>query len=171
MGIRMSEEDLLRLQQKKGFKISVQTKGAFDLSDPPKVKKSKYKNQKVYVYPCGLALTEKKSSLGKPVMVFDSIKEHRRYTELLLLQESGKIKGLTRQVNLLIQEDFICDGEKIKPIYYRADFMYINNKGQTVIEDVKGYDEKTESFITTSDFRLKWKLLKFRYPEKLFLIV
>ena len=52
-------------------------------------------------------------------------------------------------------------------ISYVADFVYFRN-GQQVIEDVKGFDEKTKKHITTKDFRLKWKLLKYLYPQYTF---
>lgn len=35
-------------------------------------------------------------------LTFDSQKEHRRYNELLLLEQAGKIKNLRRQVKFLL---------------------------------------------------------------------
>ena len=37
--------------------------------------------------------------------------------------------------------------------------------GDTVIEAGKGKDQITGKYLTTETFRLKWKLLKQRYPE------
>ena len=51
----------------------------------------------------------------------------------------------------------------------KADFKYTDAKsGDTVIEDVKGKDMSTGKYLTTEAFRLKWKLLKQRYPEFVF---
>lgn len=128
-------------------------------------KNSKYRNKKVYEYEDGYeALFPSIQGHGDIRYVFDSIKEYERWKELLLLQQAGKISGLSRQKELLIQEAFKYREENINAIFYKADFMYIQD-GQTVIEDVKGFDKETQQYVTTKDFKLKWKLLKHRYPE------
>lgn len=132
-----------------------------------KEKASKYRNRKVYVYDTGLALFEKNSKYGKVIAVFDSEKEYVRHQELKILERQGKILNLRRQVPLLIQEACERNGEKIASIYYKADFCYERN-GCQIVEDVKGFDQKTQRYITTKDFNLKWKLLKYRYPEQYF---
>ena len=71
--------------------------------------------------------------------------------------------------NTTIQEGFTYRGERVKAITYKADFKYTDAKsGDTVIEDVKGKDMSTGKYLTTEAFRLKWKLLKQRYPEFVF---
>ena len=92
---------------------------------------SKYKNKKVTV----------------DGITFDSIKESRRYQELLLLQRAGKIKDLQRQVKFVLiptQREQYMDGFKRKPgkviereVSYYADFVYTTADGLKVVEDVK----------------------------------
>lgn len=86
--------------------------------------------------------------------VFDSIKEHRRYCELRLLERAGKISGLSRQVSF----ELIPKQEGERAVNYVADFTYYEN-GNFVVEDTKGY--KTEVY------RLKKKLLLWRWGHKI----
>ena len=134
-----------------------------------KAKGAKYKNEKVYVYSDGFVSTEKDLNLhGEITAKYDSIKEYKRYGELRLLEKAGQISELQRQVKLVIQEAFVYRNEHISEISYIADFVYIRND-ETVVEDVKGISRETGKCITsTKDFKLKWKLLKAKYPEKVF---
>jgi len=82
-------------------------------------------------------------------MTFDSKRELKRYKELELLQESGEIKNLQRQVKYVLipaqrEPDIIGKrgglkkGKTIeKECTYVADFVY-EEDGDTVVEDVKG---------------------------------
>ena len=80
-------------------------------------------------------------------LVFDSVKEYQRWGELNILQRAGVISKLRRQVKYeLIPKQ---DGERA--CHYIADFVYVNDKGETVVEDVKGFK--------TDVFRLKKKLM------------
>ena len=85
-------------------------------------------------------------------MVFDSLKEARRYGVLKAMEEAGEISGLKRQVEfLLIPEKREPDtigprggvqkGKLIeRKVCYVADFVYMrNNPHELVVEDVKGY--------------------------------
>lgn len=130
---------------------------------------NKYWNIKVYVQEKGVMVEKSDPALGKVTAIFDSLKEYARYNELQMLQKAGKVSDVKRQVKLVIQEAFQYGDEKIEEIYYRADFTY-QEGGRLVIEDVKGFDEETQTYRTTSDFKLKWKLLKHRYPEYRFVI-
>lgn len=132
-----------------------------------KKKKPKYFNHKVYVYQEGIG-EKGDTSLGKLIAVFDSVAEYNRQQELLNLQRAGIISNLERQARLIIQEKFKYRGEKIRAIYYVADFRYVDKNGCTVVEDVKAYDKKRGKYRTTADFDLKWKLLKYRYPDVTF---
>ncbi len=91
--------------------------------------------------------------------VFDSRKEARRYSELLLLQKAGAISELQLQVPFeLIPAQYetierygkngqrLKDGKRCieKAVIYRADFVYTEN-GKTVVEDTKGF--KTKNYI------------------------
>lgn len=93
---------------------------------------------------------------------FDSKKEARRWAELQLLQRSGTINNLQRQVTFelipAIREPDttgprggVKPGKLIQyPVKYIADFVYTRN-GETVVEDVKGY--------RTPEYKLKKKLM------------
>ena len=128
---------------------------------------AKYGNHKVYVHADGYVDIERdESTHGKVIRVYDSIKEYRRHKELQLLEKAGKISGVMWQFPLVIQESFAYRGERIRGITYKADFKYTDTEsGETIIEDVKGQDHHTGKYLTTEAFRLKWKLLKQRYPE------
>lgn len=87
---------------------------------------------------------------------FHSIKEYKRYQELLLLQRAGKICGLDRQVRF---EIIPAQPEvKLRPTFYYADFVYWQN-GKLVVEDVKGYKGGQAYAI----FMIKKKLMFQRY--------
>lgn len=135
-----------------------------------KPKKVKYRNIKVYIYADGFV--SELSGLpdhGGIKTVFDSRREYARFLELQFLQEGGKITELKRQVPLIVSPAFEYRGEHLREIVYRADFTYYEN-GEYVVEDVKGLRMIDEKSLTTSDFNIKWKLLKQRYPEYLFRI-
>lgn len=75
---------------------------------------------------------------------FDSKKEANRYCELKLLEKAGEIKELGLQVRFELQEGFKKNGKTYRPITYLADFVYVNKKGMTIVEDVKG--KKTDVY-------------------------
>lgn len=88
---------------------------------------------------------------------FDSTKEYRRFCELKLLQRAGKISDLQRQVEFVLIPTQREPGEigprggvkkgKLleKECTYYADFVYVNDKGEKVVEDTKGM--KTEAYL------------------------
>ena len=97
-------------------------------------------------------------------MVFDSLKESRRYGVLKALEKAGEISGLKRQVEfLLIPEQREPDtigkrggvhkGKLIeRKCSYVADFVYMRNQDhELVVEDTKG--------IRTHDYIIKRKLM------------
>lgn len=79
---------------------------------------------------------------------FHSIAEAKRYSELKLLEQAGKIKHLHLQVQMP------CDVNGKSICKYVADFAYIEN-GKGVVEDVKG--------VATPVYRLKKKLVEALY--------
>lgn len=99
--------------------------------------------------------------------VFDSLKEARRWDELILLQRAGKISDLQRQVKYELipaqyqtYERYSKKGERLKDgvrllerkVEYVADFVYtITDTGENVVEDSKG--------VRTKDYILKRKLM------------
>ena len=89
-------------------------------------------------------------------ITFDSRAEARRYKELLLLQEAGKIEGLELQPSFLLLEAFKCRGKSYRDTKYIADFMYKETATNAlVVEDVKG--------VETEVFKLKKKLFLKKY--------
>lgn len=132
---------------------------------------NKHHNKIVYIYADGLVSEYKGlSGHGDIVRRYDSKKEYNRHKELELLERSGKISNLRWQVPILLQ-DGVTDaaGKKIRPIFYTADFTYVEN-GMDIVEDVKGIDRIDGKPRTTEAFRLKWKLLAARYPDRIFRI-
>lgn len=93
---------------------------------------------------------------------FDSIKEYRRYCELLLLQRAGAITELQRQVpfelipvqrepDAIGKRGGVIKGKVIEhSVKYIADFVY-KQDGYTVVEDTKG--------VKTKDYVIKRKLM------------
>lgn len=77
---------------------------------------------------------------------FDSKSEYRRWDYLQTLENAGEIAGLRRQIpfELRVNGMLVCK--------YVADFVYIDGKGETVVEDVKG--------VVTREFRIKQKLMR-----------
>lgn len=101
---------------------------------------------------------------------FDSVKEARRFQELLMMQRAGLISSLQRQVEFeLIPTQREPDkvgkrGGTIKgkvieqKCAYIADFVYVEN-GKTVVEDVKGF--------RTAEYKIKRKLMLFVHKIKI----
>ena len=100
--------------------------------------------------------------------VFDSRKEYKRWCELKLLEQAGRINDLERQVRIEVlpaqrEPDTVGKrGGKIKgklierKVTYVADFKYWDcDAGDYVYEDVKG--------VRTKDYILKRKILLWRY--------
>ena len=89
----------------------------------------------------------KKTAIGG--RVFDSKAEAARFVELTRQQEAGLIFGLQCQVpfTLEVNGQLICK--------YIADFVYINEHGSRVVEDVKS--RVTERL---RDYVIKKKLMK-----------
>lgn len=100
-------------------------------------KKSKYRNTKI------IAGGQK----------FDSSAEHRRYTQLILLEKAGQIRGLTRQVTYVLAPKVLINGVAKRSLIYRADFGYYDvAAGKHIVEDVKG--------TLTAVYKLKRHLMK-----------
>jgi hypothetical protein len=90
-------------------------------------------------------------------ILFASKLEANRYCELRLLERAGEIEGLELQPVYELQPAFRdATGTKHRAITYVADFRY-REQGKVVTEDSKG--------VLTKEFRLKQKLLLFRYPD------
>lgn len=96
---------------------------------------------------------------------FDSHKELRRYLELRLLERSGQITGLKRQVKFeLIPAQKDEKGKCVeRAVTYIADFVYKDKQGNTVVEDVKGYKQGQAYAV----FTIKRKLMLYKYGIKI----
>ena len=88
---------------------------------------------------------------------FDSAKEAKRYKELLILQKAGEIYEIELQPPFILQEAYKRLGKSIRPIIYRADFRVYWKDGRVQVIDTKGY--------MTPEYKLKKKMLLFKYPE------
>ena len=98
--------------------------------------------------------------LNKKTAEFDSVKEERRYYELLLLEKAGEITRLQRQASFeLIPTQYDGQGKLVeRSCVYKADFTYLDNKGEQVVEDVKSaYTRKLPDYV------IKRKLMLYRY--------
>lgn len=89
-------------------------------------------------------------------IVFDSKREADRYLVLKSMEEDGAIEDLRRQVRYELVPAFDVDGKHYRPVYYVADFVYVED-GKEVVEDVKG--------MRTDVYRLKSKLFARRYGK------
>lgn len=89
-------------------------------------------------------------------ITFDSKREADRYLVLKSMEEDGTIEDLRRQVRYELVPAFDVDGKHYRPVYYVADFVYVED-GKEVVEDVKG--------MRTDVYRLKSKLFARRYGK------
>jgi len=104
-------------------------------------------------------------------MTFDSKRELKRYKELELLQEAGEIKNLQRQVKYILiptqrEPDIIGKRGGVKKgkvieheCSYTADFTYLDEDGDLVVEDSKGFK--------TKDYAIKRKLMLYVHGIKI----
>jgi hypothetical protein len=84
-------------------------------------------------------------------ITFDSAKEARRWSELLLLEKAGAIQNLQRQVKYqLIPSQKIAGKVVERACSYVADFVYVRG-GETIVEDTKG--------VKTPEYIIKRKLM------------
>lgn len=100
---------------------------------------SKYNNQKIRVG-------------GE---VFDSKREYNRWCELRLLERSGIICNLQRQVKFRLIDSQKTPERTERPCDYIADFVYYENDGSRVVEDCKG--------MRTDVYKIKRKLMLEKY--------
>lgn len=91
-------------------------------------------------------------------IVFDSVVEMRYYREIVLPQfDAGEITYFERQKNYELQPAYSYFGQKVRPIYYRADFYIKRKDGKEVVVDIKGCPDTVA--------KLKRKMFCYRYPE------
>jgi hypothetical protein len=80
---------------------------------------------------------------ARPVTIdgewFASTGEAKRYHELQLLQRAGLVHELVRQPSWVLHAG-TATGEQIAVGTYRADFLYLDEHGNQVVEDFKGLE-------------------------------
>jgi len=107
---------------------------------------------------------------------FASQKEARRYDELMLMLKAGKIRDLKLQQDFTLQEAYTTpQGERIRAIRYKADFVYEKRiirqyqkdggysfeeaeEWEKVVEDTKG-GKATQTPI----YKMKKKMMQEKY--------
>lgn len=89
-------------------------------------------------------------------IIFDSKKEAQRYAELKLLERTGRIKELRRQVPFTLIPKILDQNGKClqRACKYYADFVYKFN-GKLVVEDTKG--------VRTAEYKIKKKLMLYQH--------
>lgn len=120
----------------------------------------------------GSKYNAKKVNVGD--IEFDSQKEAKRYAELQLLLEQGRIKGLELQKEFVLiptqrEPDIIGKRGGIKKgkvieqsVKYVADFVYIDTEtGETFVEDVKGFRDKASAGV--AKYIIKRKMMLYFY--------
>ena len=132
-------------------------------ADAEKPKENKYHNKP----------TERVTASGK-VIHFQSRKEARRYDELMIMLQTGKIRDLRLQVDFTLQEAYTdSEGRRVRAIRYKADFAYKardqeqekeaaemgfpRTSWRQVVEDVKSRSTKTKTYA------MKRKMMKDRF--------
>ena len=90
-------------------------------------------------------------------IVFDSRDESLYYEALKDMKLNGLIKDFELQPKFILQEAFVKDCKKYRPITYIADFRVINNDGSVYLVDIKG--------MLTTEFKIKLKLFNYKYPN------
>lgn len=84
------------------------------LLDQKAEKQAKYHNEK-----------EIRTMPNGELRTFDSLREARRYDHLRMLYEASAIQGLRLQQTFTLQEGYVtAEGETVRPITYKADFVY-----------------------------------------------
>lgn len=94
-------------------------------------------------------------------IIFDSIKEAKRYEELKYMEKAGLIKNIIIQPKFILQEKFKKNGKTIRAISYIADFSYLDLKThKLIVEDVKSvYTRKNPVY------RIKKKLFEYKFKD------
>lgn len=94
---------------------------------------------------------------------WDSQKELCEYERLLLLQKAGEITSITCQPVIELQPHFKYGAKMERAIKYIPDFLVVYADGRKEFIDVKASrDFKTEVY------RIKRKLLLYKYPNIVF---
>ena len=89
------------------------------------------------------------------IVKFPSKREARRFDELYLQYMGGAIQDLRLQQDFTLVEGYTRpNGKRVRPMVYKADFVYLRN-GKRIVEDAKG--KRTEKYL------MKRKLMLEKY--------
>ena len=88
---------------------------------------------------------------------FASKKEAEYYKNLLLLKQAGEVIDIKLQPEFELQEGYIKDGAKIRPIKYIADFLVVYKDEHIEIIDTKGYRKDKVYLLKKKLFHYKFK--------------
>jgi len=81
-------------------------------------------------------------------ITFDSKAEARRFMELKALEGAGQITHLELQKKfLLLPSKRNADGYLERETSYVADFVYVDNSGDTIVEDTKSPATRTPEYV------------------------
>lgn len=81
------------------------------------------------------------------VITFDSMKEARRFDELRIMRKAGRIRDLRLQVEFTLREAYTtAEGYRVRAIRYKADFTYLDESGNLIVEDAKTRPTKTKEY-------------------------
>ena len=86
---------------------------------------------------------------------FDSKHEAGRYRQLKLMECAGTITRLEMQKSFVLVEPVILDGRRKPSIRYVADFVYIDERENLVVEDAKSPITRTDPV-----YRMKRHMMK-----------
>lgn len=90
---------------------------------------------------------------------FDSKREYERYRELRLMERSGAIHDLHRQVKFELVPNQYVDGKCVeRAVNYIADFVYWEGD-KMIVEDAKG--------VRTPEYVIKRKLMLARHQVRI----
>lgn len=91
-------------------------------------------------------------------IVYDSAAEMKFYRDFVVPKmESGEIVKCDRQEPYELLPGYVHEGEKIRPVVYRADFVLYYADGRIVVIDIKGCPDAVAL--------LKRKMFWYRYPN------
>ena len=88
---------------------------------------------------------------------FDSIKEKANWIKYKLLEQSGEIHDLQRQIKWELIKTFKLNGKTYRSTYYISDIQYYDKEGKLHVIDVKSPATRTQVY------KLKKKLMAWKY--------
>lgn len=116
---------------------------------------------------------------NKPVMVdgikYDGKLEARRHAFLKLMERAGEISNLRYHVKYTLFPKGTVDVRRLpngteielkryeREHWYEADFVYVNKKGEEIVEDFKGFETETfkeKRYMMKSLYNIDVKVVK-----------